>query len=106
SKDFLLVTLGAMFEKPDIHAQIWKTQRNEHGPAKVKGWMLLESCGVQIITSTSTQLILLVEMKYPLTRLTLDQMLNVVRLEVEEKSEVSLELLRFTRQQHQEGQLE
>nr|GEY14083.1 hypothetical protein [Tanacetum cinerariifolium] len=24
SDDFLLITLGAMFEKPDIHAQIWK----------------------------------------------------------------------------------
>nr|GEU75967.1 xylulose kinase-1 [Tanacetum cinerariifolium] len=106
SDDFLIVTLGAMFKKLDIHAQIWKTQRNVHGPAKVKGWKLLESCGVQIITFTSTQLILLVERKYPLTRFTLDQMLNVVRLEVEEESEVSLELLRFTRQQHQEGQLE
>nr|GEW61754.1 hypothetical protein [Tanacetum cinerariifolium] len=83
--DLLLVTLGAMFEKLDIHAQIWKTQRNVHGPAK---------------------LILLVERKYPLTRFTLDQMLNAVRLEVEEESEVSLDLLRFTRQQHQEGQLE
>nr|GEX82487.1 ribonuclease H-like domain-containing protein [Tanacetum cinerariifolium] len=41
-----------------------------------------------------------------LTRFTLDQMLNAVRLVVEEESEVSLELLRFTRQQHQEGQLE
>nr|GEZ27136.1 hypothetical protein [Tanacetum cinerariifolium] len=46
------------------------------------------------------------ERKYPLTRFTLDQMLNVVRLEVKEESEVSLELLRFIRQQHQEGQLE
>nr|GEZ23343.1 hypothetical protein [Tanacetum cinerariifolium] len=44
--DFLLVTLGAMFEKPDIHAQIWKNQRTVHGPTKVKGWKLLESCGV------------------------------------------------------------
>nr|GFA48020.1 uncharacterized mitochondrial protein AtMg00810-like [Tanacetum cinerariifolium] len=43
------------------------------------------------------------ERKYPLTRFTLDQMLNNVRLEVEEESEVSLELLRFIRQQHQEG---
>nr|GFA03460.1 hypothetical protein [Tanacetum cinerariifolium] len=83
--DFLLVTLGAMFEKLDIHDQIWKTQTNEHGLAK---------------------LILLVERKYPLTRFTLDQMLNAVRLEVEEKSEVSLELLRFTRQQHQEGYID
>nr|GEV64057.1 hypothetical protein [Tanacetum cinerariifolium] len=62
SDDFLLVTLGAMFKKPDIHAQIWKTQRNVHG--------------VQIITFTYTQLILLVERKYPLTRFTPNQMLN------------------------------
>nr|GFC16157.1 hypothetical protein [Tanacetum cinerariifolium] len=69
SDDFLLVTLRAMFEKPDIHAQIWKNQRSVHGPAKVK------------------------ERKYPLTRFTLDQMLNTIRLEVEEESDVSLELL-------------
>nr|GEU29154.1 ribonuclease H-like domain-containing protein [Tanacetum cinerariifolium] len=70
---------------------------------KSKGWKLLESCGVQIITFTTTRLILLVERKYPLIRFTLDQMLNAVRLEVEEESEVSLELLRFIQQQHQEG---
>nr|GEU34072.1 hypothetical protein [Tanacetum cinerariifolium] len=63
SDDFLLITLGAMFEKPDIHAQIWKNQRMER--------------------------------KYPLKRFTLDQMLNAVRLEVEEESEVFLELLSF-----------
>nr|GEU49689.1 hypothetical protein [Tanacetum cinerariifolium] len=95
SDDFLLVTLGVMFKKPDIHAQIWKNQRSVYCPGKVKGWKLLESCGVQIITFTTTQLILLVERKYPLTRFTLDQMLNAVRLEVEEESEVSLELLSF-----------
>nr|GEU82240.1 putative ribonuclease H-like domain-containing protein [Tanacetum cinerariifolium] len=49
------------------------------------------------------QMILLVERRYPLTRFTLDQMLNNVRLEVEEYSEVSLELLRFVKQQQQEG---
>nr|GEX37028.1 hypothetical protein [Tanacetum cinerariifolium] len=41
------------------------------------------------------EMILLVERRYPLTRFTLEQMLNNVRLEVEEESEVSLELLRF-----------
>nr|GEZ83499.1 hypothetical protein [Tanacetum cinerariifolium] len=51
-------------------------------------------------------LILLVERRYPLLRFTLDQMLNAVRLRVEEQSEMSLELLRFTRQQYQEGQIE
>nr|GEV02776.1 hypothetical protein [Tanacetum cinerariifolium] len=83
SDDFLLTTLRAMFEMQDVHAQIWKNQRSVHG-----------------------QLILLVERRYPISRFTLDQMLNVVRLQVKEESEVSLELLRFTRQQHQEGQLE
>nr|GEX08516.1 hypothetical protein [Tanacetum cinerariifolium] len=61
SDDFLLTTLGAMFEKPDAQAQ----------------------------------LILLVERRYPLSRFTLDQMLNAVRLRVEEESEMSLELLSF-----------
>nr|GEV56927.1 hypothetical protein [Tanacetum cinerariifolium] len=41
------------------------------------------------------ELILLVERKYPLTKFTLNQMLNNVILEVEEESEVSLELLSF-----------
>nr|GEV76938.1 hypothetical protein [Tanacetum cinerariifolium] len=72
SDDFLLITLGAMFEKPDIHAQIWKNQRSVHGQAKVKSWKLLESCRVQIITFTTTQLILLVKRKYPLTKFTLN----------------------------------
>nr|GEV83983.1 retrovirus-related Pol polyprotein from transposon TNT 1-94 [Tanacetum cinerariifolium] len=36
SNDFLLTTLGAMFEKLDIQAQIWKNQRIVHGQAKVK----------------------------------------------------------------------
>nr|GEW82796.1 reverse transcriptase [Tanacetum cinerariifolium] len=48
-------------------------------------------------------MILLVERRYPLTRFTLDQMLNNVILEVEEESKVSLELLRFMRRQQQEG---
>nr|GEX32419.1 hypothetical protein [Tanacetum cinerariifolium] len=73
SDDFLLTTLGAMFERPDGQAQVWKNQRTVHGQEKVKSWKLLESC---------------------------------MRLKVEEESEMSLELLRFTRQQHQEGQLE
>nr|GEU77151.1 putative ribonuclease H-like domain-containing protein [Tanacetum cinerariifolium] len=41
------------------------------------------------------ELILLVKRKYPLTKFTLNQMLNNVRLEVEDESEVSLELLRL-----------
>nr|GEU63302.1 hypothetical protein [Tanacetum cinerariifolium] len=103
SDDFLLTTLTYMFEKPNIKAQVWKNQRGVHGLAKVKTWRLLDSCRVHIITFTTTQMILLVERRYPLTRFTFEQMLNNVRLEVKEVSEVSLELLRFVRQQQLEG---
>nr|GEU50844.1 uncharacterized mitochondrial protein AtMg00810-like [Tanacetum cinerariifolium] len=48
-------------------------------------------------------MIMLVERRYPLTRFTLEQMLNNVRLEVKEVSGVSLELMRFVRRQQQEG---
>nr|GEU73416.1 hypothetical protein [Tanacetum cinerariifolium] len=101
--DFLLTTLTYMFEKPNVQAQVWKSQKIVHGLAKVKSWRLLESCRVHIITFTSTQMILLVERRYPLSRFTLDQLINTIRLEVEEEAEVSLELLRFIRQQQQEG---
>nr|GFA81900.1 hypothetical protein [Tanacetum cinerariifolium] len=92
-----------MFGRPDGQDQVWKSQRSVHGQANVKSWKLLESCGVHIISFTTTQLILLVERRYPLLRFTLDQMLNVVRLQVVEQSKMSLELIRFTRQQLQEG---
>nr|GFA00946.1 hypothetical protein [Tanacetum cinerariifolium] len=106
SDDYMLTTLGAIFERPNGQAQVWKNQRTVHGQARVKSWKLLELCGVHIISFTTTQLILLVERRYPLSRITLDQMLNAVRLIEEEQSEMSLELLRFTRQQYQKGQHE
>nr|GEV92514.1 hypothetical protein [Tanacetum cinerariifolium] len=101
--DFLLNTLKIMSEKPNVEASIWRDQRGRYGLAKVKSWKLFESCGVHILTITTTQMILLVEKKYPLTRFTLEQMLNNVRLEVEEESEMSLELLMLVRRQLQEG---
>nr|GEY53493.1 hypothetical protein [Tanacetum cinerariifolium] len=85
----------AMFGRPDGQDQIWKSQKSVHGQAKVKSWKLLKSCGVHIISFITTQLILLVERRYPLSKFTLDQMLNAVRLQVEEESEMSLELLSF-----------
>nr|GEX57472.1 uncharacterized mitochondrial protein AtMg00810-like [Tanacetum cinerariifolium] len=98
SDDFLLTTLTYMFKKPNVEAQVWKSQRGVYGLAKVISWRLLELCGVYITTLTTTQMILLVERRYTLTRFTLDQMLNNVRLEFKEESKVSLELLRFVRQ--------
>nr|GEX37159.1 copia protein [Tanacetum cinerariifolium] len=83
-----------MFGRPDGQDNVWKSQRSVHGQVMVKSWKLLTSCGIHIISFTTTQLILLVEKRYPLSKFTLEQMLNVVRLQVEEQSEMSLELIR------------
>nr|GEV77782.1 hypothetical protein [Tanacetum cinerariifolium] len=104
SDEYLLLTLKTMFEKPDGQDAIWKNQRSVHGLALVKSWKLLTSCGVYVITLSTIQLILLVERRYPLSRFTLEKLVNVTRLQVEEESEMSLELLRFTRQQLQKYQ--
>nr|GFD27689.1 hypothetical protein [Tanacetum cinerariifolium] len=44
-----------------------------------------------------------IKRRYPLKNFTLEQMLNNVRLEVEEESEMYLELLRLVRRQLNEG---
>nr|GEY30733.1 hypothetical protein [Tanacetum cinerariifolium] len=95
SDDFMLNTLKIMFEKPNVEANIWRDQKGRYGLAKVKSWKIFESCGVHIITFTTTQMFLLIEKKYPLTRFTLEQMLNNVRFQVEKESEMSLELQRL-----------
>nr|GEZ71173.1 hypothetical protein [Tanacetum cinerariifolium] len=103
SYDFLINTLKIMFKKPNVEANVWRDQNGIYGLAKVKSWKLFESCEVHVITRTTTQMILLVEKKYPLTHFTLQQMLDNVRLEVEEEGEMSLELLRLVRRQLNEG---
>nr|GFB25036.1 hypothetical protein [Tanacetum cinerariifolium] len=65
SDDYLLKTLKTMFEQPDVEVSVWRDQKSRYGLAK----------------------------RYPLTHFTLEQILNNVRLEVEEESEMSLELL-------------
>nr|GEX15491.1 integrase, catalytic region, zinc finger, CCHC-type, peptidase aspartic, catalytic [Tanacetum cinerariifolium] len=76
SDDYLLVTLKTMFEKTDAQDVIWRSQQTEHGQALVKSWKL-----VHIITFTTTMYALLVEKKYPLSRFTLEQLVNVARLQ-------------------------
>nr|GEX03352.1 hypothetical protein [Tanacetum cinerariifolium] len=76
SDDFLLNTLQIMFEKHNVEANVWKDQKGKYGLAKI---------------------FLLVERMYPLTHFTLEQMMNNVRLKVEDESEMSLELLRLVK---------
>nr|GFA64573.1 hypothetical protein [Tanacetum cinerariifolium] len=86
-----------MFEESDGQDAIWRNQKSVYGLALVKRWKLLTSCGVYVITLSIVQLFLLVERRYPLSRFTLEQLVNVARLQVEKESGMSLELLRFTR---------
>nr|GFA31791.1 hypothetical protein [Tanacetum cinerariifolium] len=97
--EYLLLTLKIMFGELDEQDAIWRNQKSVHGLALVKRWKLLTSCGVHVIILSTVQLFLLVERRYPLSRFTLEQLVNVARLQVKEESEMSLELLRFTRQQ-------
>nr|GEZ54089.1 hypothetical protein [Tanacetum cinerariifolium] len=99
SDEYLLLTLKTMFGELDEQDPIWRNQTSVHGLALVKRWKLLTSCGVHVIILSTVQLFLLVKRRYPLSRFTLEQLVNVARLQVEEESEMSLELLRFTRQQ-------
>nr|GEY55939.1 hypothetical protein [Tanacetum cinerariifolium] len=66
SDEYLLTTLKTMFGRSDGQDNVWKSQRSVHGQA----------------------------MKIPTLEVYTGQMLNVVRLQVEEQSEMSLELIR------------
>nr|GEY97762.1 putative ribonuclease H-like domain-containing protein [Tanacetum cinerariifolium] len=94
SDEYLLLTLKTMFEEQDGQDAIWRNQKSVHGLALVKRWKMLTSCGVHVITLSTVQLFLLVERRYPLSRFTLEQLVNVARLQVEEESKMYLELLR------------
>nr|GEY86822.1 hypothetical protein [Tanacetum cinerariifolium] len=54
SDDFLLNTLKIMFEKANVEASVWRDQKGIYRIANVKSWKLFESCGVHIITLTTT----------------------------------------------------
>nr|GEY63664.1 hypothetical protein [Tanacetum cinerariifolium] len=97
--DYQVVVIDNKPKELDEHDAIWRNQKSVHGLELVKRWKLLTSCGVHVIILSTVQLFLLVERRYPLSRFTLEQLVNVARLQVEEESEMSLELLRFTRQQ-------
>nr|GEW58479.1 hypothetical protein [Tanacetum cinerariifolium] len=81
------------FDREDLEV-LWQLVKERFATTKPKNFSD-DHTWSYIITFTTTQLILLVERRYTLTRFTLDQMLNNVRLKVEQESEVSLELLSF-----------
>ncbi|GJU25266.1 hypothetical protein Tco_1163887 [Tanacetum coccineum] len=90
---FLLLNLKTMFEH-HVEDSIWKSQQEL---VKVLNWKLFDSCGVHCVTVQSIPYYLLVENMYPLTKHTLHQMFNDVKLQVDYECEMAYELLRLGR---------
>nr|GFA30907.1 hypothetical protein [Tanacetum cinerariifolium] len=85
SDEYLLLTLKTMFGELDEQDATWRNQKSVHGLALVKRWKLMTLCGVHVTILSTVKLFLLVERRYPLSRFTLEQLVNVARLQVEEE---------------------
>ncbi|GJW59491.1 hypothetical protein Tco_0108826 [Tanacetum coccineum] len=96
---FLHLNLKTMFEH-HLEDSVWK---NQQGLVKVLNWKLYDSCGVHCVTMQNILYYLLVEKMYPLTKHTLHQMFNDVKLQVDYKCEMVFELFRLVKKQLKEG---
>ncbi|GKC61001.1 hypothetical protein Tco_1088599 [Tanacetum coccineum] len=86
----LWIDLKRLFE-PNTDDTLWKLQRYMHDPLK---WRLYNTCGVHhVSTERGTNIFMLVEKEYPLSKGVLTLML-VNRLLVEQHSKMANELLR------------
>ncbi|GJW76072.1 hypothetical protein Tco_0137754 [Tanacetum coccineum] len=96
---FLHLNLKTMFEH-HLKDNVWK---NQQGLVKVLNWKLFDSCVVHCVTMQNILYYLLVEKMYPLTKHTLHQMFNDVKLQVDYECEMAFELLRLVKKQLKEG---
>ncbi|GKD09402.1 hypothetical protein Tco_1189087, partial [Tanacetum coccineum] len=88
--------LKTLFE-PDKEDEVW---RNQHGYNLIS-WRLIDSCGIHILLmDNGISIHMMVEKKYSLIQEMLSKMLNR-KLEIDHKSKMAFELLRFTRSQLQ-----
>ncbi|GJY31410.1 retrovirus-related pol polyprotein from transposon TNT 1-94 [Tanacetum coccineum] len=81
--------LKVMFE-PDIKSDVW---RNLQG-YKVTGWKLFDSCGVHFVRFGNVHIFMLVEKRYPLTPITITNMLNK-KLQADYWNEMCYQLLKL-----------
>nr|GEV96425.1 hypothetical protein [Tanacetum cinerariifolium] len=98
-KNFNREDLETMFEH-HVEDNVWK---NQQWLAEVKNWKLFDSYGVNYITMENTLYFLLVEKMYLLTKNTLHQMWNDVRLQIDYECKMAYDLLRLVRRQIMEG---
>nr|GEW51398.1 hypothetical protein [Tanacetum cinerariifolium] len=92
------ITLRKNFDREDLES-LWNLVKERFSTSKPNNfsddYLLTTFRAMFGRTDGQDQLILLVERRYPLLKFILDQMLNAVILQVEERSEMSLELLSF-----------
>ncbi|GJY61595.1 hypothetical protein Tco_0462252 [Tanacetum coccineum] len=81
--------LKVMFE-PDIKSDVW---RNLQG-YKVTVWKLFDSCGVHFVRFGNVHIFMLVEKRYPLTPITITNMLNK-KLQADYWNEMCYQLLKL-----------
>ncbi|GJY84950.1 hypothetical protein Tco_0498976 [Tanacetum coccineum] len=85
--------LKVMFE-PDVESEVW---RNLQG-YKVTVWKLFDSRGVHFVRFQNMHIFMLVEKRYPLTPLTITDMLNK-KLQIDQWDEMSYQLLKLITKQ-------
>nr|GEV76628.1 hypothetical protein [Tanacetum cinerariifolium] len=99
-------TMLKNFERDDLES-LWKIVREKFEKTEPKNYLddyLLNTLKIMFEKpNVEANIFLLVEKMYPLTHFTLEQMVNDVRLEVDDKSEITLELLRLVRRELNEG---
>ncbi|GJZ70885.1 hypothetical protein Tco_0634736 [Tanacetum coccineum] len=85
--------LKVMFE-PDIKSDVW---RNLQG-YKVTVWKLFDNCGVHFVRFKNLHIFMLVEKRYPLTPITISNMLNK-NLQADHWNEICYQLLKLMTKQ-------
>nr|GEU51121.1 hypothetical protein [Tanacetum cinerariifolium] len=99
-------TMMKNFDREDLES-FWKIIRERFKKTEPKNFSddyLLSTLKIMFEKpNVKANIFLLLEKMYPLAHFTLEQMINDVRLEVDDESEMSLELLRLVRRQLNEG---
>ncbi|GJW58264.1 reverse transcriptase domain-containing protein [Tanacetum coccineum] len=90
--------LKVMFE-PDIKSDVW---RNLLG-YKVTVWKLFDTCGVHFVRFRNLHIFMLVEKRYPLTPITISNMLNK-KLQADHWNEMCYQLLKLMTKQEKAKQ--
>ncbi|GKB86272.1 putative ribonuclease H-like domain-containing protein [Tanacetum coccineum] len=85
--------MKVMFE-PDIKSEVWRSLQGY----KVTVWKLFDNCGVHFVRFKNLHIFMLVEKRYPLTPITISNMLNK-KLQADRWNEMCYQLLKLMTKQ-------